>query len=117
MQLLVIERPFRMETLMDELLAAFPEWIGEQILPDVGHPEPLAFFSLTGTELRFPDSTDLKTVQAAIDAHDPVPEHPVLLQKRLAREKVQAVKGAKLSSLGLAELQDLLEALVELTEV
>jgi len=117
MQFLVIEKPFRMETLVDELLAAFPEWIGEQVIPDIGRPEPLSLFSLTGNELRFPDSTDLKAVQAVIDAHDPVPEHPVLLRKQLTREKIQAAKGAKLSKLGLAELQDLLEALVEMAEV
>ena len=117
MQLLMIETPFRMETLVDEFLAAFPEWIGEQILPDVGRPEPLALFSLTGNELRFPDGTDLKAVEAVVVAHDPVPEHPVLLRKRLAREKVQAVKGTKLSGLTQAEQKDLLEALVELTEV
>ena len=117
MQLLLIDKPFRMETLIDELLAAFPEWIGEQILPDIGRPEPLALFSLTGNELRFPDGTDLEVVQAMIDAHDPEPEHPVLLRKRLAREKVEAVKGRKLSGLSQAEVQDLLEALVELAEV
>jgi enoyl-CoA hydratase/carnithine racemase len=117
MQLLVIETPFRMETLVDELLAAFPEWIGEQFLPDVGHPEPLALFSLTGKELRFPDGTDPGVVQAVIDGHDPVPEHPVLLRKRLAREKVAAAKGTKLNGLSQAEAQDLLEALVELEEV
>jgi hypothetical protein len=117
MQLLSIDKPFRMETLMDELLAAFPEWIGEQILPDVGRPEPLALFSLTGNELRFPDGTDLGAVQAMIDAHDPVPEHPVLLRKRLAREQIEAVRGMKLDQLGPAELSELLEALVELAEV
>jgi len=117
MQLLVIETPFRMETLIDEFLAAFPEWIGEQILPDVGRPEPLALFSLTGKELRFPDGTDPGVVQAVIDGHDPVPEHPVLLRKRLAREKVAAAKETKLNGLGPEEAHDLLGALVELEVV
>ncbi len=116
MQLLVIETPFRMETLVDELLAAFPKWIGVQLLPDVGRPEPLTLFSLTGNKLRFPDGTGLEAVKAVIDAHDPRPEHPVHLRKRLAREKVKAAKTSKLKG-GLAEIQDLLEALVELAEV
>jgi hypothetical protein len=99
--------------LMDELLAAFPEWRGELAPAALGlapgarmHPRLAVSATPDGVRLECPDDADLAAVRAVVAAHDPRKATPTEVRRRerqaaLARLKADPAYADLVTALGL----------------